>query len=190
MRLPALVATLLATLSIAGCASTVSPLYVKTDAVTDPAIVGTWTGSDKNGSGTVGIEAEKDGSYQVSIHDDNSGDDAVYDAHLVKLGSTSFADLILARFHHAGKDVDLPWGAVALHEIVKYQLSGDDLGVSVIEDDLLTKSVKQPGFPLRVRDTAKNGDTVILSSTAELRRYLAAHPADIFGESEHFKRQH
>jgi hypothetical protein len=190
MRLPAVVATLLATLSVAGCASTVSPLYVKTDAVADPAIVGTWAGSDKNGSGTVRIEAIKDGSYQVSIHDNNSGDDAVYEAHPVKLGGASFADLILTKFHHGGQDVDLPWGAVALHEIVKYQLSGDDLAVSVIEDDLLTKSAKQSGFPLRVQDTAKNGDTVILSTTGDLRRYLTAHPADIFGESEHFKRQH
>lgn len=190
MRFPTLVATLLTATCVAGCASTVSPLYVKTDAVTDPSILGTWTGSDKNGSGTVRVEAANGASYQVSIHDDNSGDEAVYEAHLVKLGGTSFADLILTRFHHDGKDVDLPWGAVALHEIVKYRLSGDDLAVSVIEDDPLTKLAKQPDFPLRVRDTAKNGDAVILSTTDELRRYLAAHPAGIFGESEHFKRQH
>ena len=41
MRFPSLAASLLATFIIAGCASTVSPLYIKTDAVTDPAIIGT-----------------------------------------------------------------------------------------------------------------------------------------------------
>jgi hypothetical protein len=77
-----------------------------------------------------------------------------------------------------------------LHQIVKYQVTGDDLAVSAIDGDALDKSAKQPGFPLQLRDTKQSGgDTVILSTTEELRRYFSAHPADIFGEVDHFKRQ-
>jgi hypothetical protein len=189
MRRPILIATLVAAFFVSGCASTISPLYTKTDAVTDPALVGTWVGSDKNDHGIVRIEKMKDAAYQVTVHDAKSGDDSVYQAYLVKLGSASFADLLLTNLRHAGQDVDLPWGAVALHQVVKYHVSGDDLGVSPISDDALDNSAKQPGFPLQFRETVQHGDTVILSTTDELRRYLSAHPADIFGEQQHFKRE-
>lgn len=191
MRFPVLVVTILVAFVAAGCASTVSPLYTKTDAVTDPALVGTWVGGDKDDHGTVHIEKMKDASYQVTVHDPNSGDDSVYQAYLVKLASASFADLLLTNYLHDGKDVDLPAGVVALHEIVKYQLTGDDLSFSSIDGDALDKAAKQRGFPLQLRDTKQQGgDTVILSTTAELRRYFAAHPAAIFGNADHLKRLH
>lgn len=190
MRFPALAANLLAMFFIAGCASSVSPLYTRTDAVADPAIVGTWISNDQSDTGTVRVEKATDGSYQVTLHDPKSGDDSVYDAHLVKLGSVSFADLLLTDYRHEGKNVGLPFGAVPLHEIIKYQISGDDLSVSSIDGNALDKAAKQAGFPLQLRDTEKSGgSTVLLSSTPELRRYFSAHPADIFGEFEHLKRR-
>lgn len=190
MRLPALAASLFAVFLIAGCASSVSPLYTKADAVADSAIVGTWVSNDRDNPSTIRIEKTKDGSYQVTLHDQKSGDDSVYDAHLVKLGGASFADLLLTDYRHEGKNVDLPAGAVPLHEIVKYEIAGDDLAVSSIDGDALDKAAKQMGFPLQLRDTERSGgSTVILSTTPELRRYFSAHPADIFGELEHLKRQ-
>jgi hypothetical protein len=190
MRRPVLIATALAAFFLSGCASTVSPLYTKADAVNDPALVGTWVGGDNDDHGIVRIEKMKDASYQVTVHDAKSGDDSVYQAYLVKLGSASFGDLLLTNYRRDGKDVDLPAGVVALHEIVKYQVTGDNLSFSTIDGDALDKSAKQPGFPLQFRETVHHGDTVILSTTDELRRYLSAHPADIFGEQQHFKRQH
>ncbi|HLW82323.1 MAG TPA: hypothetical protein VKS20_09810 [Candidatus Acidoferrales bacterium] len=191
MRRLILIATLVAAFFVSACASTVSPLYTKTDAVTDPVLVGTWVGSDKGDNLTVQIEKMKDASYQVTVSGVKSGDDSVYQAYLVKLGSASYADLLLTNLRLAGQDRALPWGVVALHQVVKYQLSGDDLAVSPISDDALDNSAKQPGFPLQFRATVQHGDTVIiLSTTDELRRYLSAHPADIFGEQQHFKRQH
>jgi hypothetical protein len=191
MRRPILIAAALAAFFLGGCASTVSPLYTKTDAVTDAALVGTWVGGDNDDHGTVGIEKMKDASYQVSVHDAKSGDDSLYQAHLVKLGSASFADLLLTHYRHDGKDVDFPAGVVALHEIVKYQVTSDELSFSTIDGDALDKSAKQPGFSLQLRDTTQpGGDTVILSTTKDLRRYFSAHPAAIFGNVEHLRRQH
>ncbi|HEV2305455.1 MAG TPA: hypothetical protein VGR93_08050 [Candidatus Acidoferrales bacterium] len=174
-----------------GCASTVSPLYTKVDAVTDPALVGTWiTQKQDEGQNIVHIAPVKDGSYQVTVHDTKSGDDAIYQAHLVGLNGESFADLLLMDYRHEGQSLDLPWGAVALHQIVKYSVAGDDLACSTIDDDALRKSAKQPGFPLQFRDTSgTGGDTVIVSTTDELRHYLSSHPAAIFGNAEHLKRQ-
>lgn len=190
MRLPALAATVLCALFVTGCAAAVSPLYTNIDNVTNSAIVGIWVSSDKNDQSIVHIEETKDGSYQVTLHDQKSGDDAVYDAHLVKLGGVSYADLLLTNYRHDGKDADLPAGAVPLHEIVKYQIAGNELSVSSIDGDALDKAAKQAGFPLQLRDTEKSGgSTVILSTTPELRQYFSAHPADIFGAADHLTRQ-
>lgn len=195
MRPLTLAASLLATFLIAGCASTVSPLYVRTDAVTDPAIVGTWVSTAEDNQGTAQIEESKNGSYQVTVHT-KSDDDTTYEAHLVKLGGASFADLLLTGYRHAGQDIDIPNGAVPLHQLVKYQIAGDDLSLFLIDGDAFEKSAKQPGFLLQFRSTKEgtgsqlSGDTVITSSTDDLRRYFSAHPADIFGEPSHFKRQH
>lgn len=196
MRFPALAASLVATFLVVGCASSVSPLYTKTDAVTDPTIVGNWASTDKDNQGTVHIEASKNGAYQLTVHDPKADDDTTYEAHLVKLGDTSFADLLLTGYRHAGQDIDIPNGAVPLHQIVKYQVTGDALSVSLIDGDALEKSAKQPGFPLQLRGTKEStgsetaGDTIILSTTGDLRSYFSAHPADIFGTADHFKRQH
>jgi hypothetical protein len=180
----------MAVVLLGGCASAVSPLYTNTDAVIDPAIVGTWVNKEKDNQSTVRIEKTKDGSYQVTVHDQKSGDDSVYDAHLVRLDHVSFADLLLTKYRHTGQDMDLPAGAVPLHEIVKYQITGNELSVSSIDGDALDKAARQAGFSLQLRDTEKTGgSTVILSTTPELRRYFSAHPADIFGTAEHLTRR-
>lgn len=191
MRTSALVLAVLAVTILGGCASAISPLYTNTDNVTDPSIVGTWLSNEQNNQSTVQIEKTNAGSYQVTLHVQKSGDDSVYDAHLAKLAGVSFADLLLTSYRHEGQNVNLPPGAIALHEIVKYQITEDDLAVSSIDGDALDKAAKRAGFSLQLRDTSKThgGSTVILSTTPELRRYFSAHPAEIFGEVEHLKRQ-
>ena len=191
----ALPVTVLCAVLVGGCASAVSPLYLKTDAVTDPTIVGTWTSSDKDNPGTIRIAKAQGFSYEISFDDVKSADTTVYDAHLVRLGGSSFADLLLTKFRHAGQDIELPAGAVALHQIVKYRVDGDDLYCSVIDGDALDTAARHTGFSLQLRDTEEghagdSGSTVILSATPELRRYFSAHPGDIFGEASQFKRQH
>jgi len=190
MRISALVVVAMAVALLGGCASAVSPLYTNTDGITDPAIAGTWVGNERDNQSTVRIEKLNDSSYGVTVHDQKSGDDSVYDAHLVRLGHVSFADLLLTNYRHAGQDVDLPAGAIALHEIVKYQITGNELSVSSIDGDALAKAARQAGFSLQLRDTEKSGgSTIILSTTPELRRYFSAHPADIFGTAEDLTRQ-
>jgi hypothetical protein len=190
MRISALLVAAIAVALLGGCASAVSPLYTNTDATTDPAIVGTWASNERDNQSTVRIEKTKDGSYRVTVHDQKSGDDSVYATHFVRLGRASFADLLLTNYRHTGQDMDLPAGAVPLHEIVKYQVTGNELSVSSIDGDALDKAARQAGFSLQLRHTEKGGgNTVILSTTPELRRYFSAHPADIFGTAEHLTRQ-
>jgi hypothetical protein len=175
----------------AGCVHSISPAYSKSDAVEDPGLVGTWTsGKPDEKDDTVLIEKAVNEPYKVTMHDGKSGNDAVYETHLVKLNETSFADLLVVGFRHGTDEIELPIGVEPLHEIVKYKLNGDDLQFWGISGDQFESASKQTGFALQFKMTQeKHGDALLTSSTEQIREYLAAHPSEIFGEADHLKRK-
>jgi len=185
------VAILLSVSALAGCASSIAPIYTKADAVDEPALVGNWSSEKSDELDKVRIGKDKDGLYKVTIHDQKSGTDSVYDTHLLKLQDASFADLLISDYRHGDAQIDLPFGAEPLHQIVKYRLSGDHLNIWAIDGDAFEKASKQPGFTLQFRTTKQDsGDTIIISPTDAIRAYLSSHPSDLFGDATLLKRQH
>ena len=191
MRLPIRAAVAICALVLGGCASSVSPIYTKSDSAEEPGVVGNWSSEKSDELENVRVEKDKGAIYKVTLHDKKSGTDSVYETHFLKIQNASFADLLITDYRHGADSIDLPFGAEPLHQIVKYQLAGDDLTIWAIDSDAFDKASKQPGFTLQFRlNKEDNGDTIIISSTQEIRTYLAAHPLDIFGEATHLKRQH
>lgn len=183
-------APLLLSIVIAGCASSVSPLYTKADAADEPGLVGTWTSDKSDSLDSIRIEKSKDGAYEAILRDAKGGAEATYEMHLIKLGENSFADLMLSNYTHGNDSVDLPMGAVALHQIAKYKLTGDELSAAFVDGDAFDKASKKDGFTIQFRSTKSDGgDIVITSSTEQIRAYLAAHPSDIFGDPDVLKRK-
>jgi len=175
----------------AGCVHSISPAYVKSDAVEEPGLVGTWTsGKPDEQDDTVLVAKASNDPYKVTMHDSKSGNDAVYETHLIKLNGTSFADLLLVGLRHGSDEIELPIGVEPLHQIVKYKLEGDDLQFWGISGDAFERAAKQPGFPLQFRMTQEeHGDALLTSSTEQIRLYLTAHPSEIFGQPDHLKRK-
>lgn len=188
MRFPVLAAIVISVFSLGACAASVSPLYTKSDSITEPGLVGTWVGDKPEDS--FSIAQGKGAAYRLATHSAEDGTDAIYDVHLTKVNGASFADVFLDEFKRGDKGIDLPGGAVALHCIVKFQLAGDDLSVWLLDPDAIQKAAKSPGFPLRSSETEESGGTlVIFSPTNDIRGYLAAHPSDLFGDVQHFRRK-
>lgn len=185
-----IVALLLLSALVAGCASSVSPLYTKADATDDPGLVGTWTSDKSDALDSIRIEKSKDGAYEAIVRDAKGGTEATYEMHVIKLGDNNFADLMLSNYTHGNDSVDLPMGAVALHQIAKYKLAGDELSVAFVDSDAFDKASKKDGFTIQFRSTkSESGDVVIISATEQIRAYLASHPADIFGDPDVLKRK-
>ncbi|HET9402038.1 MAG TPA: hypothetical protein VFO34_13915 [Candidatus Acidoferrales bacterium] len=184
-----MVAPLALSLFLAGCASSVAPLYTKSDAADEPGLVGAWTSDKSDALDSIRIEKSKDG-YEAILRDAKGGAEATYEMHLIKLGDNSFADLLLSNYTHGNDSVDLPMGAVALHQIAKYKLAGDELSVAFVDGDAFDKASKKDGFTIQFRSTKnEGGDVVIISPTEQIRAYLASHPADVFGDPDVLKRK-
>lgn len=183
-------ALLLLSLLISGCASSVAPLYMKSDSADEPGLIGTWTSDKSDALDSVRIEKSKDGAYEAILRDAKGGAEATYEMHLIKLGDNSFADLMLSNYTHGNDSVDLPMGAVALHQLAKYKLTGDELSVAFVDGDAFDSASKKDGFTIQFRSTKSDGgDIVIISTTEQIRAYLASHPADLFGDPDIFKRK-
>lgn len=191
MRRPCFVAIALCVFALGGCASSIAPIYTKADSVDEPALVGNWSSEKSDELNKVRVEKDKDGAYKVTIHDQKSGTDSVYETHLLKLQDATFADLLISDYRRGDDQIDLPFGAEPLHQIVKYRVSGDDLTIWAIDGDAFEKASKQPNFTLQFRTTKPDsGDTVIISPSDVIRAYLSSHPSDLFGDPTPLKRQH
>lgn len=193
MRTPCCIAIALCALAAGGCASSVAPIYTASDSVEEPGLVGNWSSEKPNELDKIRIEKDKGSKYKVTIHDQKSGNDSVYETHLLKLQNANFADLLISDYRHGEDQIDLPFGAEPLHQIVKYQLKGDDLTIWAIDGDAFDKASKKPGFSIqfgRNKRDGDGGDPIIVSPTEVIRAYLSAHPSDIFGEPARLKRQH
>lgn len=174
---------------VSGCASSISPVYTKSDSFDEPGLAGTWASIKPDDHDQVRIE-KRNGRYTITLTDAKENTESDYETHLFNLKGTTFADLLIVQVRRGSEELELPTGAVALHQIVKYKLDGDDLFISAIDGDAFEKASKTPGFGLEFRSTKyEGGDAVITSPTEKIREYLAAHPSDIFGEMDHLKRK-
>ena len=52
-----------------------------------------------------------------------------YDVQLVRLGGNLFADLHFSNRAHGDTNVDMPFGLIATHMVVKLTVTKDDLGL-------------------------------------------------------------
>ena len=191
MRRLCFAAIALCVFALGGCASSIAPIYTKADSIDEPALVGNWSSEKLDELDKVRVEKDKDGAYKVTIHDQKSGTDSVYETHLLKLQDASFADLLISDYRHGNDQIELPFGAEPLHQIVKYRVNGDDLTIWAIDGDAFEKASKQPGFTLQFRtNKSEGGDTIITSPTDAIRTYLSSHPSDLFGDPTPLKRQH
>ena len=78
-----------------GCAYSLHPLYNPGENVREPGLVGTWT-ADKNekNNSNITIQANADGTYEVTGTDSDSHVEQRYKVRLVHLGDNLFADAI------------------------------------------------------------------------------------------------
>lgn len=173
-----------------GCpVADLQPLYISSDEVTEPALVGNWAVPDSDEKETVSIEKSSGSSYIMKIPDAEDGFTDAYEIHLVRLGADLFGDV---RFSSRASDkkhtnIDMPVGIISAHTVVKIQIVNDDLAWSTIEDDALKKISATDKPPLAYQDYDPDG-ILVTADTSALRRYVTAHATDGFSEPEHWRR--
>jgi hypothetical protein len=190
MRKAVLGLVILLSFFLLGCPVTdLQPLYLPSDAVTEPALISKWIVADLKGSPTIEFQKSGDNTYSMITADPDEGLTDTYELHLVRLGGNLFADLRFSKRTHTGMDtaIDMPVGAVSAHMVVKLVIVKDDLSFSTMEDDNLKKKSATEAAPLAYLDYAPEG-ILVTADTAALRRYVTAHATDGFSEPEHWRR--
>jgi hypothetical protein len=94
MRNPAFILALTGAAVLTGCSSLISlnPFVTDAQAISDPALVGTWKGTDDDGPDRVTIQ-QKGSIYTIHYSDGKSGT-ADFEGRLVRVGDAELMDII------------------------------------------------------------------------------------------------
>lgn len=158
-----------------GCAYSLHPLYNPGESVREPGLVGTWT-ADKNekNNSNITIQANADGTYEVTGTDSDSQVEQCYKVRLVRLGNNLFADAIFDNQSLNGKDFDLPGGVVPLHLFYKISLSGNTLQTAQLNHDWLLQQFDAKKISIAHETMGEKPDSDILftASPGELQQFM------------------
>lgn len=176
-------------LLLAGCVVTsVYPWYTAKDVVFDPALVGTWRGTDPGTKPGEFWQFEKleDRAYKLTMAED--GKRKEFDTHLFKLGGHLFLDCFPR---------ERPEDSLPPHYLLRVGSVAPVLEIALLDYDWLgklleknPKAVRHLIVPKKLGESG-DGNLVLTAETAELQRFLLKHVANTnaFGKPAQLKRQ-
>jgi hypothetical protein len=176
-------------LLLAGCVVTsVYPWYTAKDVVFDPALIGTWHGTepDMKPGDFWQFEKLEDRAYQLTMAD--GGKRKEYDTHLFKLGGHLFLDCFPR---------ERPEDSLPPHYLFRVGSVAPALEIAVLDYDWLTKLLAKNPKTLRHLIVPKklgesgSGNLVLTADTAELQKFILKHinNTNAFGQPVVLKRQ-
>lgn len=188
---------LLCCVLLAGCApqDSLFPLFLESDAVFDPQILGTWT--VQAGSGLKGDEdkrqalfakGERERTYEVTIPNLDQGTAFISHARLVKLGNYLFIDLGSPDLEHSKANF-IGYPAVTSHVFGRVFLNGDSMRIAFLSDQWIKDHAKEGNLTL---PSITGPDGILLTAkTEELREFAIEHAEDteVFSERFLFERK-
>jgi hypothetical protein len=175
---------------IAACVPSVNPFYFDKDAITDARLVGTWQeDATKSHPETWVFEAGADKSYAATLTDDE-GKTGKFDAHLFKLGATTFIDLTPADCDYATNQAGLVGVAmIPGHLLQRVQLGEKKLSVAICDSDWLKKFLEKN--PAAIAHRMNDKEIILTAETAALQKFVLKHLGkdELFGEEKDYKKQ-
>jgi len=165
-------------LSSACIVVSLQPVYDDSSVVFEQALVGNWVNAEEETSVT--IERAEWRSYKVVYTDRFATRN--FHGNLTKIGDATWLDLTEVRGEEGGPFL-LP-----VHGFYRVSVAGDVLSASPLEYSWMMRAIDQKG-PKGLNATVDGRrNVVIASSTADLRKWLAAAPAEAVGVPSAYKR--
>lgn len=181
--------------SLGGCAYSLHPLYTCESSIVPPpsgnrpprephspcksisvpGLVGKWVSTDKDESGgPFTIQANQDGTYELTGEDADTHIVEESTIHLVRLQKNLFADLRFDSESLNGKDIELPAAVLPMHMILRVSLNGDTLELAVLSHDWLEKQFALKKISIAHLYVDRDGwsDILLTAPTADLREFV------------------
>jgi len=186
MRALKLTALLVFAVLVAGCVPSLHPLYTEKDLVFDKALVGTWSGGDESGDKWVFKEAA-DKAYDLTITSD--GEPAEFEAHLVRLGKTTFLDTYPKDLEGKIKNTYCLFHLLPVHTFWKLETADDVLRIVTLDPDGLKTMIDEK--KAKIGNERVDDGVVLTAPTKELQAFLEKHAGDdqIFAAPMELKRE-
>jgi hypothetical protein len=178
---------------LGGCATySVHPFYKPDEDTLEPGLVGMWAVEDTK----ITIQANKGGTYEAVFANSSSHGDCPYEVRLIRVGKNLFADAIFDDASPKGKDIDLPYGAAALHILLRLSLNRDVLSMARLNHDWLVNQLQAKKLTVAHEYMDENEDRshsniLLTASSADLQKFIQqiSDSPDAFEEPVIMQRQ-
>ncbi len=152
-----------------GCVPSLHPLFSDKDLVLEPALVGTWIGSD---GATWDFQPGTDRVYKA-VYTENDAP-AKFEARLGKLGKYLFVDLY-------PEDLELKndfykGHFIPTHTFTRVRIEGDTLQLDMPDPDWLKSMIEQKKIKISHEET--NEVFLLTAATEDLQKFVLAHAED------------
>jgi hypothetical protein len=163
MRYPAMILALAGAALLTGCSTLISlnPFVAAAQAVSDPALVGTWKDTSGDGKGRIVIE-QRGSVYAIRF--EGFDKPMNFQGRLTRVGDAELMDVVSTEGH------DL---AVAVHLVVRLWPSAGTLKWVYLESDWLKDQAKQA-----LATQPSGGDTLITTPGDAVAQFLKKFGAD------------
>ena len=180
----------LAAMTWLSCVVSLLPLFEDRRSVSEPGLLGTWTAEDSADTWTfeqadgkeyrlIQRQAEYDpeGRGFEPSSEGVPGDAARFRARLGRLGAGLFLDLVPADEGNPEIRNDLyNWHMVPGHTLARVWLEKDSLQIAFLDEDWLSKAIKNGRVALTHVDT---GRLILTAPTAELEAFILKYADDV-----------
>ena len=157
-------------LMLAGCVSSLNPLYTDQDLIYDPTVLGVW--SDKDSKETWVFTQANEKEYKV-IYTDEDGKEGEFRAHLLKIDGKTFLDLTPVKPALSQNDF-YKSGFLTTHTFVQItRINEQSAQISYLEPEWVKKFLDKN--PTVIRHQKVNNEILFTASTKELQKFLLAH---------------
>ena len=154
-----------------GFALSLQPSYTPPDVETELGLAGTWT--TKEGDITFRFEQGEGKSYKVVVTETDGGKEqsAEFEAHLLRLGSSSFVDFF-PNSAPGGSDF-LQMHLLRAHSMARVELSPDTIQMAFFDGAWLQKKIDDKSVDVSYQNA--NGMVLLTGPTEEVQNLLFLH---------------
>ncbi len=151
---------------LAGCVTTLNPIYTDQDIIFDPAVLGDWHDSETPETYQFSQSGEKE--YHL-VYTDENGTSADFTVKLVELAGIRFFDVFPDEPDLGGNGF-YEMHFLPVHSFIRVYQAGPTLKIAAINSDWLEDYLKDN--PNAVQNQEIEGELVLTAHTADLQKFL------------------
>ncbi|HSP83411.1 MAG TPA: hypothetical protein VLN72_06740 [Gillisia sp.] len=166
-------------LTLAGCISSVNPLFTESELVFDTDLLGDWS----DGESQISFTREGENAYILITSDE--GDEIGYKTHLVKLDNNTFLDIYPS--DNLNSSFLFEATHFPVHYFYKIEIMQEEIILSEMDNDLATSLINDSHLDISYV-VSQDGWILLTASTEKLQNFIRENE-NLFTDPVVFRRE-